>query len=239
MSLIHWHPLKELSHLRQQMNSLFEEMTHRHHGLGDRDINRLVDFDLFPDRLGISWKPAIELTETETELILTAELPGIEAKDLDIQVSDNLVSIAGERKREKYHQTKGGFSTELCYGKFERVIPLSIAIDKNKVQANLNNGLLTLSLPKNKSASENAVKVNLIDSKAREAMTQQRQHQEHQQESIHERAVEELTERQDNAKRIQEEAREVMAGQRQQEKHQQETMHARTAAQVSDLDRDR
>ncbi len=224
MSIIHWHPLKELNKLRQEMNSLFEEMVHG---------ERLFDFNLFPDRLDLSWSPAITMTETEQKLILKVELPGIEAKDLDVQVGDRMVSIAGERKQEKHHQEKGRLCTEFSYGKFQRIVPIPIAIDKDKIEADFKNGLLTLVMAKNMSAIENTVKVDLLEAKAREAMTKQRQDLEHQQETMHERAIEELTEPKDNGNSIKEEAREILVEQRRQEKHQQETMQTRTAEEVS------
>jgi HSP20 family protein len=233
MSLIHWHPLKEFNNLRQEINALFEEITHRHHGLDDWEVSRLLNFDRLPERVGISWSPAIDFKETETELILKVELPGIEAKDLDIQLSDRMVSIVGERKEEKHHQEKGRFCSEFSYGKFQRIVPLPSAIDKNNVKAKLKDGLLTLAMSKNKSAIAPAVKVDLIEAKARQAMVEQRQDREHQQETMHERAIEELTELENNDKNIQEEAREVMVEQRQQEKHQQQTMQVRATEEVS------
>jgi HSP20 family protein len=164
---------------------------------------------------------------------LKVELPGIEAKDIDIQVSDNLISIAGERKEEKHHKEKGGYWTELSYGQFQRIVPLPMAIDKNNVKADLKNGLLTLCLPKSQSAIANTVKVDLIESQARKAIVEQRQHQQHQQETMHERAMEEVTEPKDNGGSVKEEARKSAIEQRQHEKHQQETMQARAADEVN------
>jgi HSP20 family protein len=232
MSLIHWHPLKKLNNLRQQIDSLVEEMTHQYRSLDNRQFGRLVDFDLEPEGIEIDWSPAIALTETETKLILKVELPGIKTKDIDIQVSDCLVSIAGERKKEKHHQKKGAFFTELYYGRFKRVISLPIAIDNSQIEADLTNGLLTLSMSKKQAMKENTVKINLVEAQARQGITEQRQHRERQQETMQERAIEELQESSNNDEHLKEETREMMVEQRQQEKHQQETMHARTADEV-------
>jgi HSP20 family protein len=217
MSIVHWHPLKELNNLKHQMNSLFEEMIHG---------ERLFDFNLLNDRLDLDWNPAIALTETDTELLLKVELPGIEAKDLDIRVDDRMVTIAGERKQEKHHREKGHLLTEFSYGKFQRIVSLPNAIDKNNVKADLTNGLLTLAMPKNMAAIANTVKVDLLESKAREALTKQRQDLDRQQDNMNERVMEELKE-QDNS--IAEETRENMVEQRQNQKHQQENMHVRTS----------
>lgn len=232
MSLIHWHPLKELDNLRRQMNSLFDEVMHRNRLSSKTEFERWSGFNLLSEPSNLSWSPAIDFKETEQELILKVELPGIEAKDIDVRVSDNLISITGERKEEKHHKEKGGYWEELSYGQFQRIVPLPMGIDKNNVKAELRNGLLTLCLPKSP-AIANTVKVDLVESKARKVMTEQRQHQEHQQETMHERATEELTEPKDNGSSLKEEARKIMVEERQHEKHQQETMQARAADEVS------
>jgi HSP20 family protein len=233
MSLIHWHPLKELDNLRRQMNSLFDEVMHRNRLSSNTEFERWSGFNLLSDPSDLSWSPAIDFKETEQELILKVELPGIEAKDVDIQVSDTLISIAGERKEEKHHKEKGGYWAELSYGQFQRIVPLPMAIDKNNVKADLKNGLLTLHLPKSQSAIANTVKVDLVESQARKAMVEQRQHQQHQQETMQARAMEELTEPKDNGGSVKEEARKIMVEERQHKKHQQETMQARATDEVS------
>lgn len=102
MSITHWHPLKKLNKLRQDMNAVLEETMHGEH---------LFDFHLFPDRLDLTWSPAIAMSETEHKLILKVKLPGIEAKDLDVRVREQMVSIAGEKKEEKHHQENMHYRT--------------------------------------------------------------------------------------------------------------------------------
>lgn len=158
MSLIRWQPLKELDTLRHQMNHLFDELTH-----SDRE------FEQFPKIENAMWAPAIELKETDTDLILKAVVPGMDAKELDVHVSENAVSIAGEHREEKHTEEKGYFRSELQYGQFQRAVPLPVSVKHNQVQAEFKNGILTLTLPKTEVAHRNVTKVDLTtQEKARE-----------------------------------------------------------------------
>ncbi|NJO74900.1 MAG: Hsp20/alpha crystallin family protein [Leptolyngbyaceae cyanobacterium RM1_406_9] len=217
MSLIHWQPLKELDTLRHQMNRLFDELTH-----GEREI------DQFPKLENALWGPAIELKETDTDLILKAVVPGIEAKDLDVHVSENAVSIAGEHREEKRTEEKGYFRSELQYGQFQRTVPLPVSVKHDQVQSEFKDGVLTLTLPKAESTRQNVTKIDLTtQEKARESVAQQRQHEEHLQETMRTRAAAEM--KTPSSTSTQAEARESMVEQRQHEEHLQETMHQRAA----------
>ena len=89
MSLIRWQPLRELDNLRQQMNHLFDELIHT-------EPNQSP----LPKMTNVAWILTIELQETDTDIILKAQVPGVNAKDIDIQVSSDAVFIAGEHKEE-------------------------------------------------------------------------------------------------------------------------------------------
>lgn len=112
----------------------------------------------------MTWKPAVELQDTEDNLILRAEIPGIEGKDLDIRVTREAVAISGEHHYEKTE--RGNFRTEFRYGKFQRVIALPVAVQNDQVQAEFKNGILTLTLPKVTEARRQVVKVNIADNTA-------------------------------------------------------------------------
>lgn len=220
MALIRWQPLKELNILRHQMNRLLDELMH-----GEREL------DQFPLVENALWEPAIELRETDTALILKAVVPGIEAEELDVQVSENAVSIAGEHREEKHTEKKGYFRSELQYGQFQRLVPLPVSIKHEQVQAEFKDGVLTLTLPKAESTRQNVTKVELTtQEKAREFVAQQRQHDEHLQETMHTRAAEAM--KTPDSTGTQEEARELMAKQRQHDEHLQETMHQRASGKV-------
>ncbi|MGK7872254.1 MAG: Hsp20/alpha crystallin family protein [Xenococcaceae cyanobacterium] len=147
MALIRWQPFQEMEHLRRQMDQMFDELT---------GFNRGYETIA-------GWKPAVELEEIEDRLILRAEVPGIEAKDLDIDVSRDAVAIRGEHRYGKKTEDKGFFRSELRYGKFERIINLPVEIEQEKVQAEFKNGILTLTLPKVEDTRRNVVKVNVVE----------------------------------------------------------------------------
>jgi HSP20 family protein len=177
-----WQPLKELDTLRHQMNRLFDEFMHSER-----------EFAEFPKLENILWAPAIEIKETETDLILKAVVPGIEAKELDVRVSENAVSIAGEHREEKRTEEKGYFHSELQYGRFQRTVPLPMSVKHEQVQSDFKDGVLLLTLPKAESTHQNVTKINLTtQEKARESVAQNRQHEEHLQETMRTRAVAEM-----------------------------------------------
>jgi len=105
--------------------------------------------------------PAAEINETEDAIRLKLELPGIEAKDLDVQVTENAVAISGDRKSENKTEDKGLTVTEFHYGKFQRVIPLRARIQNTNVKAEYKDGILNLTLPKTQEEKNKVVKVNL------------------------------------------------------------------------------
>ncbi|MDJ0572483.1 MAG: Hsp20/alpha crystallin family protein [Pleurocapsa sp. MO_192.B19] len=106
--------------------------------------------------------PAAELTETDDALHLKLEVPGIEAKDLDIQVMADRVAISGERKSETKSEENGRTRSEFRYGKFQRVIPLPARIQNANVTADYKDGILNLTLPKSEEEKNKVVKVNLL-----------------------------------------------------------------------------
>ncbi|MCM0589330.1 MAG: Hsp20/alpha crystallin family protein [Gloeotrichia echinulata IR180] len=133
-------------------------------GTLQNQLNRLLDGDILPSVFvegGLSKVPAAELHETSDAVHLKLELPGIEAKDLDVQVTEKSVSISGERKSETTTEEKGVFKSEFHYGKFQRVIPLPARIDNTKVSAEYKDGILNLTLPKAEAEKHKVVKINL------------------------------------------------------------------------------
>jgi HSP20 family protein len=183
MSLIRWQPLKDLDNLHQQMNHLFDEL-----------IRTESNQSLFPKMMNGTWMPTIELQEAGADIILKAQVPGVDAKDIDIQVSSDAVLIAGEHKEEKRTENKGIFRSEFQYGQFQRVVPLPVDVKYKEVKAEFKDGVVTLTLPKADANRQNAVKVDLtgVQEKAREVMTRERQHNEHLEKTMQARTAAEL-----------------------------------------------
>jgi HSP20 family protein len=121
-----------------------------------REMNRLFDdvfrgFDLAPfgsdrffDRLGGTW-PSVEVSETDKEIKVTAELPGLNEKDIRVELANGVLAISGEKKTET--EDKGRLFSERYYGQFERRIPVE-DVDEDKISAAFKNGVLTVRLPK-------------------------------------------------------------------------------------------
>jgi HSP20 family protein len=127
-----------------------------------RQIDQVFD-ELTPSRHKSDfWTPTVELKDAGDNLVLRAQLPGMDAKDLDIQVTQEAVAIAGEHRQEEKSDRNGYFRSEFRYGKFRRVVPLPVAIQNNKVQAEYKDGLLTLTLPKVETVRNQVVKLNLV-----------------------------------------------------------------------------
>lgn len=218
MSLIRWQPLRELDHLRQQMNHLFDQLIHHQ-----------PNQSLFPKMTNLTWMPTIELQETDTDIILKAQVPGVDAKELDIQVSSDAVLIAGEHKEETRTEDKGVYRSEFQYGQFQRVVPLPSNVKYQEVKAEFKDGVVTLTLPLAEASRRNVVKVDLTQEKAREAMTGERQHNEHLQQTMQAGAGAELKTATSNSIS---EARETMTQQRMHDEYLEETMHSRAANEV-------
>lgn len=124
-----------------------------------RDVNRLFD-DVFrgfgvPTLSGwsraLEW-PSVELSETDKEVRVTAELPGLDEKDVDISVHDNVLSIRGEKRAETEDKERG--YSERSYGRFERHIELPRGVEQDRASATFKKGVLTIVLPRSADAIE-------------------------------------------------------------------------------------
>ncbi|MBW4421750.1 MAG: Hsp20/alpha crystallin family protein [Myxacorys californica WJT36-NPBG1] len=153
MMTLRWQPWQEMEAARRQFDRMFE--------------------DLVPTREALlkseHWSPAVELASTDTEFTLRAQLPGIDAKDLDVQVGQKAVSISGEHKFEKT-ENNGYFRSEFRYGTFQRVIPLPAPVQNEQVKAEFKDGILTLTLPRLQAVKPSVVRVNLLGDVAPEAI---------------------------------------------------------------------
>ncbi|MEM8675169.1 MAG: Hsp20/alpha crystallin family protein [Cyanobacteria bacterium P01_G01_bin.67] len=151
MALVRYNPWQEVNSLQRQLNRLFD------------DALTPTNWDDFGN---LSKVPAAELTDTDDALHLKLEVPGMSAKDLDIQVMADRVAISGERKSETKTEANGNTRSEFRYGKFQRVIPLPVRIQNTSVTADYKDGILNLTLPKSEAEKNKVVKVNLLDEAA-------------------------------------------------------------------------
>ncbi len=146
MALVRYNPWQEMNSLQRQLNRLFDDA---------------LTSDNWENFGNLSKIPAAELIEKDDALHLKLEVPGMQAKDLDIQVMADRVAIAGERKSETKSESNGSTRSEFRYGKFQRIIPLPVRIQNTNVTAEYKNGILNLTLPKSEEEKNKVVKVNL------------------------------------------------------------------------------
>jgi HSP20 family protein len=143
MLMRYWQPFTEIETIRQQLDKVFDQ----------RATTR--------DNSEATWIPAMELVDAGDNFVLKAQLPGIDPKDIDVQVTREAISISGERRYENTNEKSGYVRSEFRYGKFHRVLPLPAHIQNDSVQAEYKEGILTLTLPKVTEARNKVVKINL------------------------------------------------------------------------------
>ena len=145
ITLIKWHK-RELDNMRKEMEDAFNKC---YRGIFDT-----------PNRFG-EWEPCLDLLETETSLIVRAELPGIESKDIDIDIHGKQLTIKGQKRRDECSAGESFRCLERPYGSFSRTIELPTMVDPEKVEAVFKNGVLTISMPKWKKESGQSVTVEI------------------------------------------------------------------------------
>jgi len=160
MNLIPWKNKREeknsgtpeehpLARLRDDMDHVFDRFW--------RDPWSASLADLFPSSGGFGLQ--VNLAESDNDVIVTTELPGVDSEDIDIDVSGNTLTIRGEKKQEKEDKKQNYHYVERSYGSFHRSVQLPSAADPNKVDANFKNGILTVTLQKRPDAKPKRIEV--------------------------------------------------------------------------------
>ncbi len=138
MSLTHFDPLANIRLFEDAFTRLFNEP----------QTNR-------------PWTPAVDIYETENDLVVKADLPDVDLKDIDVRVENQTLTIAGERKFEKEENGKGYHRIERSYGNFTRSFAVPNSFDTDKISASFKNGVLSVSLPKKEAAKPRQIKVEV------------------------------------------------------------------------------
>lgn len=146
MSLIRWDPFDELATIRDAMNRVFDE-TFARRGVGRFDGGR-------------GWYPSVDMYETENDLVVRADLPGVDQKDVEVTVTDNALTIKGESKYEKEIEDKNVYRRERSFGRFARTLPITAKVKPEQARATFKNGVLEVTIPK---AEEAKGKVYRLD----------------------------------------------------------------------------
>jgi HSP20 family protein len=107
------------------------------------------------------WAPAVDIYETQDELVVKADLPDVNPQDLDIRVENNILTIRGERKFENKVNEENYLRVERAYGAFSRSFSLANSVKSDAIKADYHDGVLTLSIPKREEAKPKQIKVNV------------------------------------------------------------------------------
>jgi len=138
-------PFRGLSTLQGQFNRLFNESFHNH-----AEESALT-----------TWAPAVDIYETPNELVVKADLPDVNEKDIDVRVENNLLTIRGERKFEKSVSEENFLRVERTYGSFSRSFSLPNTVNAEAIAAEYKNGVLNVTLPKREESKPRQVKVTV------------------------------------------------------------------------------
>jgi len=132
MALVRWDPVRELDSLQSDMNRLFDGFFQGRGANGN----------------GRRWIPAMDLAETEGELVLRADLPGLAEEDVTVEIKDSVLTISGERKADDEEKNEGYDRVERSFGSFSRSLTLPRGIDADAVKAGFDRGVLEVRIPK-------------------------------------------------------------------------------------------
>src|SRR5258706_12897238 len=144
-TLTRWEPFRGTTSLQDQVNRLFSDVFER-----KGEESSLT-----------AWAPSVDIYETEHELVVKADLPEVHPKDLDIRVENNILTIRGERKFERKVNEENYLRVERAYGSFARSFTLASTVNSEAINADYQNGVLTLSIPKREEAEPKQINVNV------------------------------------------------------------------------------
>lgn len=147
-----WKPFRDLvpfdfEQMRREMDRLWDSFF-------ERGIRRKHEE-------GSTWLPALDVSETKNDLVVKAEVPGMDPKDIDISLSDGILTIKGEKKQEKEEKEEDYHLIERSYGAFTRSLQLPKGIQSDKIQATYKNGILKVVLPKSEEAKKKEIKIKV------------------------------------------------------------------------------
>jgi HSP20 family protein len=145
MTLVRWNPTLPFIRTRDEFEKQFDNMVR----------------NFFDEELPVKWYPPVDVEESEKSLIVRAEIPGMDKKDIHISLKDNVLTIRGEKKYEKSEDDSQHHYKELRYGSFCRYFALPVEVDDKKVKAEYKKGVLTITLPKTEKSVAKEIPISL------------------------------------------------------------------------------
>lgn len=150
MAIVRWEPLRDLMTAQREFARLFREAFSPQGAEAELSTR--------------SWAPPVNIYETENDIVLKAELPGVDPKDVEIRIEDNTLYLKGERKFEQEVKEQNYHRVERSYGSFARSFSLPNSIMADKVKAEYKDGLLRLTMPKREEAKPKTIKIDVSKS---------------------------------------------------------------------------
>jgi len=145
MDLTVWKPFREVARLRREMDRLWED----YFGSGRRGLEPMEEV----------WSPAVDVSETGDKVTVKAEVPGMEAKDIEINLVGDILTIKGEKKSEREEKGENYHMVERSYGSFSRSLKLPAAVEADKIEASYKQGVLTVVCPKKEEVKPKAIEI--------------------------------------------------------------------------------
>lgn len=138
MAIVRWNPVRDLISMQEKMNKIFDDSFRASGG---------------------DWSPSVDIMENNEEIVIIAEIPGVSEDSMDIQVTDGILTMKGEKKFPIEKQSDNYYRLERSYGKFNRSFAIPAAVDQTNVKASLKDGVLKILLKKKGDNSPRVIKV--------------------------------------------------------------------------------
>ncbi|MDE3181614.1 MAG: Hsp20/alpha crystallin family protein [Acidobacteriota bacterium] len=147
MPIVKWDPFRGILSSREGFNQFFNDA-----------LSNFINSEAVTPK---GWTPAVDIYETDHNLVLKSELPGIDPKDVEVRIEDNTLYLKGERRQEKEAKEENYHRVERSYGSFLRTFTLPNSVDTENVKAEYKDGVLTLTLAKREEAKPKTIKINV------------------------------------------------------------------------------
>jgi HSP20 family protein len=151
MAIVRWEPFRNLAAVQDRMNRIFDDAFHGVSRQGAEEDGAL----------GGSWAPPVDIYEHEGTLVLKTELPGIDPKDVDVRVENNVLTLRGERKVDQELKRESCHRVERAYGTFSRSFTLPNVVDTTNIKAEFKDGVLRLTMPTREEAKPRQIQIEI------------------------------------------------------------------------------